>query len=224
MTELDAAQERVAAGAPGALAAMYKVLIKSAKVVCAKKRIPADAVPELAHDVATCLVERYQRKPTYHVSAWQNILRCEILHAINHRGPDRERKRREAREAYALATEHAAPEPQDDCTTAIYEILKAHERGQEIVVQVVRGRSYRAGILAVEQIAGREWIYEHAIRLRYVWELTRRRNGENHNGHESGPRGADGRKGKVQAVRADAERDGGGIVGGFLRAGRDAAD
>lgn len=177
MIDLPAAQTHFHSGYPGSGTALYQAIVAVTLRMCSQRSIDDYRAADLAHDVATRVMERYQRNPRYTVKAWGALLRCELLHALTGGRSPSSRKQQIARAASLTASMRCAePEPKDDATAYLSDLLGAHVQGQEIIVDLVRARSYKAGILAVERIAGRRWCYDHAVKLRRVWELTRRRN------------------------------------------------
>jgi len=74
--------------------------------------------------------------------------------------------------------EYKKKDEKENTTFVIQDILKEHPRGGNILIAVSKARSYREFIKNVEtivgkDIAGRRWIYDHAVRLYSLYKYTR---------------------------------------------------
>ena len=203
-------------GDPEALGRLYQALVLRARPVCwalAVRQcgiwINPDRVTQISHDAASRIVERYLRHEHYEIASFPTVIRLEVLHALTEGGHGNRPTRKMVMRAGSLSPSMEDPKiwDHDDPSGYLQDLLDDHERGRDIVLALVRGTTYRKAIVAVREIASRQWIYDHAIELRYVWKLTRRRRVvQADSSDDAGPGGGGRGKAAVQGVWPDVQR------------------
>lgn len=177
-------QARYHRGDRGALGELYQGFIDMARPVCwclarqSSVAMDRERVEQLAHDSASRIIERYLRHDRYVIRSFAPVVRLEVLHAFTEGGDGDRPTWRFIHRAEALSPEIPAmvsARSDGDPSTYLQDLVDDHDRGQEIVLALVRGTTYRKAITAVTAVASRRWVYDHAVKLRYVWKLTRRR-------------------------------------------------
>lgn len=207
-------QARYHRGDPAALEQLYRGIIELAKPTCwclarqSKVSIDRARVDQLSHDAASRIIERYLRHKRYRIKSFVPVVRLEVIHAFTEGGHGERPTRKYLQRAEALSPDLEAKvnaRTDGDPATYLQDLLDDHPKGAEIVITLVHSTTYPKAIRAVDQIVPRQWIYDHAVKLRYVWKLTRRRH-EDERLYESRRGGGSRDEEAVQRVRADLQR------------------
>jgi len=51
------------------------------------------------------------------------------------------------------------------------DILTDHANGDYIVYTLYKARSYKSAILKIEKLTGKRWLYDRAVKLKYVYDI-----------------------------------------------------
>lgn len=209
-------QARYRRGDESALGLLYQAVVELARPICwslARCSVSRERVEQIAHDCATRLIERYLRHSDYQVRSFGAAIRLEVIHAMTEGGHGERPTRRYIERALALSPDIEARLAVKAGNPASYlrDLLDDHKRGADIVLAVVHATTYPKAIRAVREIASKQWIYDHAVKLRYVWKLTRRRREKNRSDDDR-RRGSGRGEAAVQALRTDIQRRGAGAA------------
>jgi hypothetical protein len=135
------------------------------------------AMEDAAHEASTRLISRYLRNPEYLVRRFPKILHREVLHVMTDGGHQDRPKAVALRETIEVDDTLAArlPEAQEDARFYAQDLETEHPRGREILVDIYRATSFRAGMLKLAEYVDKRWLLDRAVKLRTVYKMTRRK-------------------------------------------------
>jgi hypothetical protein len=173
-------QDKYIEGQRGAMAGLYaecrhiSELLVFAYAKSHKVSFGPAQVDEYSHDAASRLLTRYTKYPGYFVRSFGHMLRQEVRNVLTEGG--RQTKRIRFRRDMvplecAAGTEAGKQSPQPEP----FNRLLDHKEGQQIILDIVKARSYRGAVLQVGGYVSHDWMRARAVELAYVYRMTRKR-------------------------------------------------
>ena len=174
-------QEIYKAGAPGALNALAieceAIAVVLVLAQCRKYclRFEKERVEEFAHDAAAQFISQYLKHDDYNVRSFSARIRRDVLNVMF----GRKRNKQNAFEDRQLQLDEShdtltAPEGfriDINPSTALAELVADHPQGKKIAADLARSKSYSQAIRRIAVYVGREWIYEHAEKIQFVFRV-----------------------------------------------------
>jgi signal transduction histidine kinase len=140
------------------------------------QRFSRERRAEIAHEASARLIERYLRNPDYRVKGFTNMLRIEVRHVVTGGGHANRPKAIAERTMLPIEDVHCAErQPRDDVQYYAEDIESEHPQGGRILRDIYRATTFRAAILALSEYVDRRWLYDHSVKLRTVYRMTRRK-------------------------------------------------
>ncbi len=188
-------QDRYLSGDKHILSALYCEVRRMAALMLRQiangvnRDLTDDEESEMSHDSASRLLSQYLKHPGYRVRNFRIRVRDECLYRLFDGGhQDRPGKKIEREMMPIESAEHVKSgngNGHEDTTFSFQDIMTEHPRGSQMIIDLFRARSYREAIQSIASYATRRWIFDHAVRLRYVYKHTRRRNAQRANQSKS---------------------------------------
>ena len=167
-------QQRYLSGQRGAMAGLYPecryITSKLAKDYCYRFgiQISDERMEDTIQLVLSRVLSRY-RNPDYQIRSFRRVLKDEVVHELsNHKGP-------KASFLKAMVPLESVPEPPGleeappTSHLSYFNDIYTEPEGPAVIIALSRSRSFRAAIVAVEAIRGREFCYRFAVQLRYIY-------------------------------------------------------
>ena len=176
-------QEIYKAGGVGALNALaaecYCIAFILVKGQCKKYGLhfEGEKLQEFAHDAAAQFIAQYLKHADYNVQQFSGRILKDVQNVMFGRA----RNKQDAFEDGQLQLDEthenlAAPEgfrATINPATALDELVATHEWGKKIAADLWRSKSYSQAIRRIAAYVGREWIYENAEKMRFVFKTFR---------------------------------------------------
>jgi hypothetical protein len=67
------------------------------------------------------------------------------------------------------------PQNKENPKHYLKDLLSDHDNGDFIVYTLYKSKTYRTAILKIEKVVGKRWIYDRAIKLKYVYDTLHSR-------------------------------------------------
>jgi hypothetical protein len=132
---------------------------------------------DIAHEATSRLIERYLKKPGYHVRSFASMLRTEIRHVVTNGGHNNRPSAEIERTMGCIDDSIIADEreQQEDRRYFVEDIRSEHLEGERILLDLFRATTFRAAVLQLSTYVDKRWLYDRSVKLRTVYRMTRRR-------------------------------------------------
>lgn len=148
-------------------------------------RFEREKLEEFSHDAAAQFIAQYLKHADYNVRNFPARIRRDVLNVMFGRARNKQLAFEDGQiQMYARRSgktlairEHL--ETQINAATALDELVADHPQGKKIAADLYRSKTYSMAIRRIAVYVGREWIYEHAEKMHFVFKTFRWRPSEN---------------------------------------------
>lgn len=184
-------QERYLAGDKRMLSGLYCEVKRMSDMILKQiaKSVHRDLTEreaeEMSHDASSRLLSQYLKHPGYRVRNFRVRVRDECMFRLFDGGhQDRPSKKIEREMMPLEAAEQVKSgngNGHEDISFSFQDIMTEHPMGAQIIIDLFKARSYREAVESIASYATKRWLYDHAVRLKYVYKHTRRKNAQRAN-------------------------------------------
>lgn len=131
--------------------------------------ISTERVDEIAYESSTRFMEMYLKNPNWYCTSFRNRIYLEVLYFLYSK---KARAIEEEALPYNLTID--IPDQLEDVNYVLEDIMFDTPYWRNVFIDCYRSRRYKEFILKCTQYVSKQWIYDHAIRLRKLFLYTRR--------------------------------------------------